>query len=131
MTSCNVGPTSKTFSRRCINVRFWCLFSLHFTTRPSRIKSRAFKSWKSKFYCVDMGSHTFRAFSTMNVSWICCNCNNPNYEQNLFHSFQIETANSFHPLDLPESIEIKSPISDFVPVLHSSLIIDHRHSKKI
>ena len=78
-----------------------------------------------------MGSHTFRAFSTTNVSWICCNCDNPNYERNLFHSFQIETANSFHPLDLSESIEIKSPISDFVPVLHSSPIIDRRHSKKI
>ena len=78
-----------------------------------------------------MGSHTFRAFSTTNVSWICCNCDNPNYERNLFHSFQIETANSFHPLDLSESIESKSPISDFVPVLHSSPIIDRRHSKKI
>ena len=78
-----------------------------------------------------MGSHTFRAFSTTNVSWICCNCDNPNHERNLFHSFQIETANSFHPLDLSESIEIKSPISDFVPVLHSSPIIDRRHSKKI
>ena len=81
--------------------------------------------------CVDMGSHTFRAFSTTNVSWICCNCDNPNYERNLFHSFQIETANYFHPLDLSESIKIKSPISDFVPVLHSSPIIDRRHSKKI
>ena len=81
--------------------------------------------------CVDMGSHTFRAFSTTNVSWICCNCENPNYERNLFHSFQIETANYFHPLDLSESIEIKSPISDFVPVLHSNPIIDCRHSKKI
>ena len=81
--------------------------------------------------CVDMGSHTFRAFSTTNVSWICCNCDNPNYERNLFHSFQRETANSFHPLNLSESIEIKSPISDFVPVLHSSPIIDRRHSKKI
>ena len=81
--------------------------------------------------CVDMSSHTFRAFSTTNVSWICCNCDNPNYERNLFHSFQIETANSFHPLDLSESIAIKSPISDFVPVLHSSPIIDRRHSKKI
>ena len=78
-----------------------------------------------------MGSHTIRAFSTTNVSWICCNCDNPNYERNPFHSFQIETANSFHPLDLSESIEIKSPISDFVPVLHSSPIIDRRHSKKI
>ena len=67
----------------------------------------------------------------MNVSWICCNCDNPNYERNLFHSFQIETANSFHPLDLSENIEIKSPISDLVPVLHSSPIIDRRHSKKI
>ena len=78
-----------------------------------------------------MGSHTFRAFSTTDVSWICCNCDNPYYERNLFHSFQIETANSSHPLDLSESIEIKSPISDFVPVLHSSPIIDRRHSKKI
>ena len=86
--------------------------------------------WSHK-NCVDMGSHTFRAFSTTNVSWICCNCDNPNYERNLFHSFQIETANSFHSLDLSESIEIKSPISDFVPVLHSSPIIDRRHSKKI
>ena len=59
------------------------------------------------------------------------NCDNPNYERNLFHSFQIETANSFHPLDLSESIGIKSPISDFLPVLHSSPIIDRRHSKKI
>ena len=78
-----------------------------------------------------MGSHIFRAFSTTNVSWICCNCDNPNYERNLFHSFQIETANSFHSLDLSESIEIKSPITDFEPVLHSSPIIDRRHSKKI
>ena len=78
-----------------------------------------------------MGSHTLRAFSTTNVSWICCNCDNPNYERNLSHSFQIETANSFHPLDLFESIEIKSPIFDFVPVLHSSPIIDRKHSKKI
>ena len=81
--------------------------------------------------CVDIGSHTFRAFSTTNVSWICCNCDNPNYELNLFHSFQKETANSFHSLNLSESKEIKSPISDFQPVLHSSAIIDHRHSKKI
>ena len=78
--------------------------------------------------CVDMGSHTF---STTNVSWISCNCDNPNYERNLFHSFQIEPANFFHPSDLSEGIEIESPISDFVPVLHSSPIIDCRHSKKI
>ena len=78
-----------------------------------------------------MGSHTFRALSTTNVSWICCNCENPNYERNLFHSFQIETANSFHSLDLSESIELKSPNSDFQPVLHNSLIIDRRHSNKI
>ena len=73
----------------------------------------------------------FRAFSTTNVSWICCDCDNPNYERNLFHSFQIETANSFHPLDLFESIELKSPNSDFEPVLHSSPIIDRGHSNKI
>ena len=43
----------------------------------------------------------------------------------------VYNQNSFHPWDLSESIEIKSPISDFVPVLHSSPIIDRRHSKKI
>ena len=79
-----------------------------------------------------MSSHTFRAFSTTNVSWICCNCDNPNYERNLYYySFEIETANCFHPLDLSESIELKSPNSDFEPVLHSSPIIDRRHSNKI
>ena len=30
-------------------IRFRCLFSPHFIIRPSRIKSRPFKSWKSKF----------------------------------------------------------------------------------
>ena len=33
--------------------------------------------------------------------------------------------------DLSESIEIKSPISDHEPVLHSSPIIDRGHSKKM
>ena len=80
--------------------------------------------------CVDMGSHTFKAFSTTNVSWICCNCDNPNFDRNLFHSFQIETANSFHHLNLSDSFEIGSPNSDFEPALHSSPIITRRQSKK-
>ena len=48
-----------------------------------------------------------------------------------FHSFQIETANSFHPLDLADIVEIKSPNFDFEPVLHSSSVIDRRHSNRI
>ena len=47
------------------------------------------------------------------------------------YSFQIKTANSFHSLDLSESIKLKSPNSDFEPVLHSSPIIDRRHLNKI
>ena len=78
--------------------------------------------------CVYSGSHTTRCGTP------CRPCVSPGshiYERNLFHSFQIETANSFYSLDLSESIEIKSPISDFEPVLHSSPIIDRRHWKKI
>ena len=37
--------------------------------------------------CVDMRSFTFLAYSTTNVSWICCRCNHSNFDRNLFHSF--------------------------------------------
>ena len=37
--------------------------------------------------CVDMRSFTFLAYSTTNVSWICCRCNHPNFDQNLFYLF--------------------------------------------
>ena len=53
--------------------------------------------------CVDMGSFTFLANSTTNVSWICCRCNHPNFDRNLFHSFEIETTNNFDNLNFSGS----------------------------
>ena len=53
--------------------------------------------------CVDMGSFTFLAYSTTNVSWICCRCNHPNFDRNLFHSFEIETTNNFDNLNFSGS----------------------------
>ena len=49
--------------------------------------------------CVDMGSFTFLAYSTTNVSWICCRCNHSNFDRNSFHSFEIETTNNFDNLN--------------------------------
>ena len=31
--------------------------------------------------CVDMGSFTFLAYATTNVSWVCCRCSHPNFEE--------------------------------------------------
>ena len=72
--------------------------------------------------CVDMGSITFLAYSTTNVSWICCRCNHPNFDRNLFHSFEIETTNNFDNLNFSGSENVNSPNSDFAPTQHSSLI---------
>ena len=72
--------------------------------------------------CVDMGSFTFLAYSTTNVSWICCRCNHTNFDQNLFHSFEIETTNNFDNLNFSGSENVYSPNSDFAPTQHSSPI---------
>ena len=72
--------------------------------------------------CVDMGSFTFLAYSTTNVSWICCRCNHPNFDRNLFHSFEIETTNNFDNLNFSDSENVNSPNSDFAPTQHSSPI---------
>ena len=40
--------------------------------------------------CVDMRSFTFLAYSTTNVSWICCRCNHPNFDRNLFHLLELK-----------------------------------------
>ena len=70
--------------------------------------------------CVDMGFFTFLAYSTTNVSWICCRCNHSNFDENLFHLFEIETTNNFDNLNssCSESVE-NSPNSDFAPTQHS------------
>ena len=72
--------------------------------------------------CVDMGSFTFLAYSTTNVSWICCRCNHPNFDRNLFHSFEIETTNNFDNLNFSGSENVNSPNSDFAPTQPSSPI---------
>ena len=69
--------------------------------------------------CVDMGSFTFLAYSTTNASWICCRCNHPNFDRNLFHSFEIETTNNFDNLNFSGSENVNSPNSDFAPTHHS------------
>ena len=73
--------------------------------------------------CVDMGSFTFLAYSTTNVSWICCRCNHSNFDRNLFHPFEIETTNNFDNLNSSGSENVvNSPNSDFAPTQHSSPI---------
>ena len=73
--------------------------------------------------CVDMGSFTFLAYSTTDVSWICCRCNHSNFDRNLFHSFEIETTNNFDNLNSSGSENVvNSPNSDFAPTQHSSPI---------
>ena len=72
--------------------------------------------------CVNMGSFTFLAYSTTNVSWICCRCNHPHFDKNLFHSFEIKTTNNFKNLIFSGSENINSPNSDFAPTQHSSPI---------
>ena len=69
-----------------------------------------------------MGSFTFLAYSTTNVSWICYRCNHPNFDRNLFHSFEIETTNNFDNLNFSDSENVNSPNSDFAPTQHSSTI---------
>ena len=72
--------------------------------------------------CVDMGSFTFLAYSTTNISWICCRCNHPNFDRHLFHSFEIETTNNFDNLNISGSENVYSPNSDFAPTQLSSPI---------
>ena len=72
--------------------------------------------------CVDMGSFTFLAYSTTNVSCICCRCNHPNFDRNLFDSFEIETINNFDNLNFSGSENVNSPNSDFAPTQRSSLM---------
>ena len=62
------------------------------------------------------------AYSTTNVSWTCCRCNHPNFDRNLFHSFEIETTNNFDNLNFSSSENVNSPNSDFAPTQHSSPI---------
>ena len=70
--------------------------------------------------CVNMGSFTFLAYSTTNVSWIYCRCNYPHFNRNLFHSMEIETTNNFDNLNLSGSENVNSPNSDFAPTQPSS-----------
>ena len=77
--------------------------------------------------CGDMGSFTFLAYSTTNVSWICCRCNHSNFDRNLLHSFEIETTNNFDNLNSSGSENVvNSPNSDFAPTQHSSPILPFR-----
>ena len=64
--------------------------------------------------------------STTNVSWICFRCNHPNFDRNLFHSFEIETTNNFDNLNFSGSENVNSPNLDFVPTQHSSTILPFR-----
>ena len=69
--------------------------------------------------CVDMRSFTFLAYSTTNVSWICCRCNHSNFDRNLFYSFEIETTNNFDNLNSSGSENVvNSPNSDFTRLIY-------------
>ena len=72
--------------------------------------------------CVDEGSFTFLAYSTANVSWICCRCNHPNFDQFFFHSFENKTTNNFDNLNFSGSENVNSPNSYFAHTQHSSPI---------
>ena len=49
--------------------------------------------------CMGMGSATYEALYRSEVTWICANCNTPNYSVNLLDSYIEASVNRFSPLN--------------------------------
>lgn len=48
--------------------------------------------------CLSMDSTRFEHLNSSNVSWICCECDKPNHDSSIFHSFEYEVSNQFSVL---------------------------------
>ena len=67
--------------------------------------------------CLTMSTAEYDALTNTSVTWICCNCDLPNFERSLFSQSNIETRNSFSQLTYSSS-GIGSPIAASSPTRH-------------
>ena len=68
--------------------------------------------------CLSLCSDDFQLLECSNVAWKCCKCDSINCDTFTFHSFELQTSNSFYPLTF-ESI-IDSIQSQMFSPLHTS-----------
>ena len=69
--------------------------------------------------CLTMSTAEYDALTNTSVTWICCNCDLPNFERSLFSQSNIETKNSFSQLT-DSSSGIGSPIAASSPTRHQT-----------
>ena len=76
-----------------------------------------------------MNSHKFKYLQNSNVSWTCCNCENPKFSSDLFLNSSIETSeNRYSPLSLPSDTSPQPSLSVGSPT-HTSSPIKDNHQK--
>jgi len=77
--------------------------------------------WYNKSHS-GMSSEMFRNLENSSVSWICPKCDTPNYAGSFFHSYELDTSNSFSILAGRDSevFQVHSPGSFFEPTSTSS-----------
>ena len=55
--------------------------------------------------CISLCSDDFQLLKRSNVAWKCCKCDSINCDTFTFHSFELQTSNSFYPLTFESTID--------------------------
>ena len=55
--------------------------------------------------CISLCSDDFQLLERSNVAWKCCKCDSINCDTFTFHSFELQTSNSFYPLTFESTID--------------------------
>ena len=68
--------------------------------------------------CISLCSDDFQLLERSNIAWKCCKCDSINCDTFTFHSFELQTSNSFYPLTFESTID--SIHSQVFSPLHTS-----------
>ena len=79
--------------------------------------------------CLDMSTAIYDTLHTSHVVWICCKCGIPNFNSSYFHSYELQTENSFRPLE-DDHMSTHSPDSTVSPNATSTPTAEGKKKQK-
>ena len=84
-------------------------------------------------HCLECTNTDISHLQNSNVSWICCKCNTPNVNSFSFHSYDLESYNSFNVFNTSSNVSdfsVPSLDSTFSPTKHSSPKFQFQNSSR-
>ena len=72
--------------------------------------------------CIEMCTAEYERLADSSIAWICPKCNSVNSANTIYHQFELELSNVYHPLNNIDSANVSLPSLDsvFSPVRYSS-----------